>query len=289
MKKQMWLLAGLVALGLLIAGVTFTVNQNEYAVLTRFGKTVEVILEPGLNLKVPGIHGVYRFDKRLQLHEGLLLECLTRDKKNIAIRNVVVWRISEPGTFYMSVGAAMDLAAQKLDDLLTSKGAGAVGDFSFDELISVEHEVKIPELEERIKRELARSLEEGGYGMEIVSVEVGRLALPESNAYSVYQRMRKERNAIANKYRAEGEEEASKIRARADRERSVILSDAYEKAQKLRGEGEAEAARIYAEAFREDPEFYRFWRTLQSYSKILDEKTTLVITDDSEIMKYLGE
>jgi membrane protease subunit HflC len=216
------------------------------------------------------------------------METLTKDKKNVAFRCMVVWEISDPGVFFVSVGN-MEAATQKLDDLLTSKGAGAMGDFNFDDLISVVKEVQIPALEERIREELAERLNEGGYGMEIESVEVDRLALPEANAYSVYERMREERNAIANKYRAEGEEEAAKIRAAADREKTEILSKSYEESQKIRGEGEAEAARIYAKAFSRDTEFYQFWRSLQSYQKILDEKTTLVLSEDSELLKYLGQ
>ncbi len=289
MKRVLIVLATAGVLVGIVSAVTFTVGQNEYAVKTQFGKPVATITAPGLNWQWPApIQRVNRFDKRLQLHQGLLMETLTRDKKNIALRCAVVWRISDPATFFVSVGT-MEAAAQKLDDLLTSKGAGAAGDFDFDDLISVDHEVKLPALEQRIKEELADRLQSGKYGMEIKSVEVDRLALPEQNAYAVYQRMKKERNAIANKYRAEGEEEAAKIRAQADREKSDILSAAYEQAQKIRGEGEAEAARIYAQALSKDPEFYQFWRTMQSYPKILDEKTTLVIFDDSELMKYLGK
>jgi len=277
------------ALIAVLAATTFTVSQNEYAVVTRFGKPVRTIKEPGLNFQLPRpIHRVNRFDKRLQIHRGLLLESLTRDKKNIAVRTVVIWTVADPAVFFVSVGS-MEAAAQKLDDILTSKGAGAIGDFSFDDLISVENPVKIPELEKRIQTELAETLTQGGYGMKIHAVEMDRLALPEANAYAVYQRMRKERNAIANKYRAEGEEQAARIRAEADREKSEILSEAYETAQKIRGEGEAEASRIYAEAFSRNQEFYRFWRTLESYKKILDKKTTLVLSQDSELLKYLGE
>jgi len=276
------------ALGLL-AAVTFIVNQNEYAVVTRFGKPVKTITSPGLNFQWPApIERVNRFDRRLQIHPGLLLECLTKDKKNIVLRCVILWRISDPGTFFVSVGT-VDAAAQKLDDLLTSRGAGAVGGFNFDELISIEHRPQIPELKKRIFNELSDRLKSGGYGLEIKALEIDRLALPEANTYAVYERMRKERKAIANKYRAEGEEEAAKIMAQADREKSELLSTAYEQAQKIRGEGEAEAARIYARAFNQDPEFYQFWRTLQSYQKILDEKTTLVLSEDSELLKYLGK
>jgi membrane protease subunit HflC len=273
----------------MIAAVTFIVHQNDLVVLTQFGKPIETITAPGLNLKWPiPIQRVNRFDRRLQLHQGLLLECLTKDKKNLVVRCVVMWRISDPMSFYLSVGS-LDGAAPKLDDLLTSRGAGAVAEFNFDDLISVEHVPMIPDLERRIFNDLSDRLASGSYGMEIETVEVDRLALSPANASSVYQRMKKERNAIANKYRAEGDEEAAKIRAQADLEKSEILSAAYEEAQKIKGEGEAEAGRIYAEAFSKDPDFYRFWRTLQSYQTILDEKTTVVLSEDCELLKYLGE
>jgi membrane protease subunit HflC len=282
----------LVVVGVLvgvIASVTFSVHQNDYVVLTQFGEPVETITVPGLNFRwPPPIQRVNRFDRRLQLHQGLLLECLTKDKKNLAVRCVVLWRVSDPMSFFVSVGT-MGAAAQKLDDLLTSRGAGAVGEFEFDDLISIEHIPLISDLEQRILNELSDRLASGGYGIDIETVEVDRLALSPANAASVYERMRKERNAIANKYRAEGDEEAAKIRAQADLEKSEILSAAYKEAQKIKGEGEAEAGKIYSEAFSRDPEFYRFWRTLQSYQKILDEKTTLVLSEDSELLKYLGE
>jgi modulator of FtsH protease HflC len=287
MNRLIWISTVLALIVLVIASTTFTVNQNEYAIVTRFGKPVNTIMEPGLNFQMPvPIHKVNRFDKRYQLHQGLLMESLTKDRMNIAIRCVVIWKISDPLNFFESVGT-MTAANQKLDDLLVSRVTGALGDFEFGELVRVEGKIKIPELENRIKTELDDRLDAGKYGIEIKSVELDRLALPEANAYSVYQRMRKERNAIANKYRAKGEQEAAKIRAEADREYSDILSRAYEETQKIRGEGEAEAARIYSDAFSRDPEFYDFWRSMTSYQKILDEKTTIVLTDDSELLKYL--
>ncbi len=289
MKRALFIILAIGLLILVIASVTFTVGQNEYAVVTRFGKHVKTITAPGLYWKAPTpVERVNRFDKRLMLHKGLLLERLTKDKKNVSIQCMVVWRISDPLTFYTSV-TTVDAAGQQLDDLLTSRSAGAVGDYDFDDLISVDREIKISELEERIEKELAERLAEGNYGLEIVSVELDRLALPESNAWAVYQRMRKERKARANLHRAEGEREAAKIKAQADRDKSDILARAYEKSQKIRAEGEAEAAKVYAEAFTKDPEFYKFWRTMQSYDKILDEKTTLVLSSDSELLKYLGE
>jgi membrane protease subunit HflC len=288
-RKLLWISA-LVAFCVLIVGsITFTVDQSEYAVVTQFGRPVRTVLEPGLSFRWPvPIQRVYRFDRRLQLHEGALFETLTKDRKNIAIRFVVLWKLSDPGLFLESVGTA-EAAALKLDDLLTSRGAGVLGDFLFDDLISVEHPTRLAKLEERVKSELSTRLKEGGYGMVIQSVEIDRLALPRANAVAVYERMRAERNGIASKFRAEGEEQADKIRAEADRQRSDILSKANEDAERIRGEGDAEAARIYADAFRREPDFYQFWRTLQSYEKILDTKTTLVLSEDSELLKYLAE
>jgi len=291
MKKVFIILTAVLLAALLVSGFTHTVSRKEYVVVTRFGKPIATIVEPGLYFKLPPpADRVNRFDKRNQLHQGELMETMTRDRKNIVIRCAVLWKISKDDliTFYESVGNFEDAGA-KLNDLLKSKRDGAVGDFAFDDLFSVEKPVKIPELEKRIKEELAASLSEGGYGMEIMTVEVDRLALPEANAFSVYQRMKKERMAEANLYRAEGEREAAKIRAEADRKSSEIRSNAYQEAQKIMGEGEAEAAGIYADAFSRDPDFYRFWRTMQSYEKILDQKTTLVLSEDSELLKYLQE
>ncbi len=228
---------------------------------------------------------VNRFDRRLQLFESRLVEFLTKDKKNLVVKFFVVWTIEEPKHFFLSV-SDVTTAEQKLDDILISKGGAAVGDYEFDDLISTEKEVRIGDLEERIQVDLeAQTLRD--YGIRIDTVGISRLALPESNAYSVYNRMKAERKAIANKYRAEGEEKAAGIRAHADREKSDLISEGYHKAQVILGEGEAEAAKIYSEAFQRDPEFYQFWRTLEAYDEILDEKSILVLSEDSELFKYL--
>jgi membrane protease subunit HflC len=280
------ILGAVTGLGILIALFTYTVNETELAVLTRFGKPVKTIENPGLNLKWPApVHKVNRFDRRLQLFESRLVEFLSKDKKNVVLKFMVAWRIEDPMLFFQSVGN-ITTAEQKLDDILISKGGAAMGDYNFEDLISIEEEIKITELEERIKADLEEQTLRD-YGIKINEVGISRLALPESNAWSVYNRMRAERKAIANKYRAEGEEQAAGIRAQADREKSDLVSEAYRQAQVTRGEGEAEAAKIYAEAFKRDPEFYQFWRTMETYRKILDENTTLVLSENSELFKYL--
>jgi membrane protease subunit HflC len=288
MKKNIWILGGIVLLGLIIALVTFTVDETDYVVVTQFGRPVRTITESGLQFKLPyPAQRVNRFDRRLQVFESRLIEFLTRDKKNIVIKFFVCWGVKDPKLFLQAVGTNM-VAEQKLDDILTSKGGAAIGDFEFEDLISVEQDIRIDELNERVRTNIEEQALRD-YGILVTEVGISRLALPESNAFSVYNRMRAERKAIANKYRAEGKEMASGIRAKADRDKSEILSKVYQEAQIIRGEGEAEAARIYAEAFQKDLEFYQFWRTMESYRKILDEKTTLVLSEDSELFKYLKE
>lgn len=286
MKRMLYVLCGAIVLAVMVSLFTFTVNVTECAVVTQWGRPVRTIEDPGLNVKwPPPVQKVNRFDRRLQLFESRLVEFLTKDKKNVVVKFFVVWRIEEPKAFFLSV-SDVATAEQKLDDILISKGGAAVGDYEFDDLISIEKEVRIGDLEERIQVDLeAQTLRD--YGIRINTVGISRLALPESNAYSVYNRMKAERKAIANKYRAEGEEKAAGIRARADREKSDLISEGYHRAQVILGEGEAEAAKIYTEAFQRDPEFYQFWRTLEVYDKILDEKSILVLSEDSELFKYL--
>jgi len=286
MRRMLYVLCGVIFLAVMVGLFTFTVNATECAVVTQWGRPVRTIENPGLNLKwPPPVQKINRFDRRLQLFESRLVEFLTKDKKNVVVKFFVVWRIAAPKDFFLSVGDVAT-AEQKLDDILISKGGAAVGDYEFDDLISTEKEVRIGDLEERIQVDLdAQTLRD--YGIRIDTVGISRLALPESNAYSVYNRMKAERKAIANKYRAEGQEKAAGIRAHADREKSDLISEGYHRAQVILGEGEAEAAKIYTEAFQRDPEFYQFWRTLETYDKILDEKSILVLSEDSELFKYL--
>lgn len=287
-QQTIWVPGGIVLLVLIIALVTYAVDETEYVVVTQFGRPVRTVTESGLQFKLPyPIQEANRFDRRLQVFESRLIEFLTRDKKNIVVKFFVCWGVKDPKLFLQAVGTNT-VAEQKLDDILTSKGGAAIGDFNFDDLISVEQDIRIDELNERVRTNIEeQSLRD--YGILVTEVGISRLALPESNVFSVYNRMRADRKAIASKYRAEGKEMASGIRAKADRDRSEILSNAYQESQIIRGEGEAEAARIYAEAFQKDLKFYQFWRTMESYRKILNEKTTLVLSEDSELFKYLRE
>ena len=288
MKKLLICLGVILGVVLVLSMFTFVVDQTQYVVLTQFGRPVKVYDQPGLKFKLPlPIQKVNRIDRRLLVFESRLLELLTKDKKNLVIKCYVCWRVLEPMHFFQAVGNRA-MAEQRIEDVLIAKAGASLGGFEFEELLNSEEQIKIPELEEKIRESIGEQVKKN-FGIEIVKVGISRLQLPETNTYSVYNRMREERKAIANKYRAEGQEQASKIKAEADRQKAEIIAEAQKQAEIIKGEGEAEAVKIYAQTAGKDPEFFKFWRTLQVYKKILDEKTTLILSEDSELFKYLSK
>lgn len=288
MKKWRRRVLVLLAAVFVVRSCFFTVDVTQTAVVTQFGNPVKVVLEPGLQLKIPFIQQVRRFDARLQVFEPPQGEYLTKDKKNVVVTSFAVWRIADPLHYFRALPT--DAAAKsQLTDVISSELGASLGSVPFDQLVSVQGETRrLKEMIGSVKATLAGVAREK-YGIEIVDFDVKRLAFPEQNRRSVFDRMRAERERIARRYRSEGEEEARKIRAQADREESSILAEAYKESEVLRGEGEAQATRIYGEAIAKDPQFYEFTRTLEAYRKFLDDKTTLILPSDSELMKLLTE
>lgn len=285
--KKIIILIVLIVLALIIAAsFFFTVDESEYVVLTQFGNPIRTLEQAGLHKKLPW-QTVNRFDKRMQLYETALIEYLTGDKKNVVLQAFVCWSVEDPLEFFRAV-RTFDSAHQKLDDLICASIGAKLGDYNMSNLISVNtEEVKIPEMERQISSEVNEKTEEG-YGIRIARVGISRLALPEDNARSVYKRMEAERSAIANEYRAFGREEAEKIKAQADREKSDIIATAYKEAQIIQGEGDAKAAEIYAEAYSKAPDFFKLLRTLEAYKKILKQEAMIVMSADSDLLKYLN-
>ncbi len=265
--------------------IFFQVDQTEYVVVTQFGRPVRAITEPGLNWKLPDpIQSIQRFDNRLKVFLPSQAEFLTRDKKNIVAEGYPTWKIADPVEFMKTV---QDIAGAqaRLTDIVSSELGVVFGQYDLSSLVTAEEgKMKLPEMMEKVTRTSNNKVKE--YGMTVTDVRVKVLNFPEKNKQSVFQRMRAERERIARKYRSEGTEEASKIQAEADKEKKIILSQAYEKAQKLKGEGDAMAIRIYAEAYQKDSEFYKFLRSLQAYEKFIDDKTTVILPTDAEILKY---
>lgn len=213
-------------------------------------------------------------------------EFLTSDKKNLVIENYVVWKIRDPNRFVQTVGDAT-AAEMRLHDIIWSGLSAALGTHELESIVSASPEkVQTAQMLDNLTALTDRAALEQ-YGINVVDVRIKRINLPEQNKQSVYARMRAERERIAKQYRAEGEEQALSIRAEADRQREEILSLAYKQAEKTKGEGDAESTRIYGQAYSRNPRLYKLLRTLEAYKKVLDDKTTAILSSDSELLKIL--
>lgn len=283
-RYRNWLL---VLAGLLLAwSALFTVRETEFALVTQFGKPVRTITDAGLKTKVPLVHQVRFYDRRLRVYNPPRSEFLTKDKKNLSIDSYALWQIADPETFVQAVGNER-AAEMRLHDLVWSGLAAAIAGLDLEEIVSVSPSlVKTGKVLDRLATESGtEALEE--YGIRVVDVRLKRLNLPEQNKQSVYARMRAERERIARQYRAEGEEQALRIRAEADRKREEILAKAYKAAETTKGEGDAQAARIYGAAYSRNQSFYKLTRTLEAYRKALDEHTTVILSADSELLRLM--
>lgn len=285
--KRKWLIPVLLAATALalIWLSFFTVRETQFVLVTQFGRPLYTVYDAGLHFKWFWESASY-FDRRLRIYNPRPSEFLTQDKKNLVIESYVAWRIQDPKRFVETVGDPI-AAEMRLHDIVWSGLSAALGTHDLESIVSTNLEtVKAATMMDQLTSLTDRAAL-GQYGIEVVDVRIKRLNLPEQNKQSVYARMRAERERIARQYRAEGEEQALRIRADADRQREEILSVAYKQAEKTRGEGDAESTRTYSQAYSKNPRFYKLLRTLEAYKKILDDKTTAILSSDSELLKIL--
>lgn len=284
----------LIVLAAVLEGLTclFTVHETQHAIVTRFGDPVRVLTEAGLRVKWPWpVDLVQYFDDRLQVYdhpgpEYPAKEFLTKDKKNIEVATYTCWKIMDTLRFYENV-YDQEGAEARLSDIIVSELGTALGQYDLSALISTEAEqFRRGQIVQGIATACAQRADQD-YGIEIVDFRIKRIDFPVQNRSSVFDRMRAERKRIATQFRSEGDEEATKIRAAAEKERVELLSEAYKQAKEIEGRAEAEAARIYAQAFGQDPEFYEFLRTLQSYETSMKKGTTVILSQDSRYLKLL--
>lgn len=290
------ILIGIVSLLILVAGTSsvFVVDEAESAVVLRFGRVISVIEEPGLKLKFPApIDQIRRFDKRVLYQQIPQTEFLSADKKNVLVSSFLTWRIQSPRLFLEAL-STRDSAESRLSTLVKSSLGAALGNRPFTDYIPENPDDASPAASGQNLLNL-ESVVFGGvsdvaaadYGIEVVSFGISRFSFPQQNLMAVFARMRAERERIASAYRSEGAAEATKILANAERERREILAKAESEAEVLRGKSEAEAAGIYAEAYATDPDFYAFLRKLETYEKIIDEQTTVIVPADSGLLDLL--
>lgn len=296
-----------IALILVIRSFVFTVDEREQVVITQFDKIVRVIVddinEPsiqelknnprfanvkiqegkGLFFKIPFIQSVKRFSNQLLTFDTAAEEVFTRDKKIILLDNFAQWKIVNPVTFMINIGGNRETANLRIDEFLYSKMREEIGKIDAHTLIADKDYVM--EMLENVEEYINSQLEP--LGIKIMDIRIKRTEFPDEAKPSIYEQMRSERQAVATEYRALGQKQARTIRSEAERNATIIEAQAYEQAQRIMGEGDAEALRIYAEVYNVDPEFYEFWKTLQTYKSVIDEDTTIIISPDSPFAKYI--
>jgi membrane protease subunit HflC len=271
---------GVIALLLLGASPFFIVDITETAIVIQLGKPVRTIVEPGLKVKVPLVQNVVYFDKRLLDYEAVSQDVITTDKKTLVIDNFAKWRIKDPLKVYEAF-QTQQAALARLDDIIYSELRVELGRHTSSEIVSQTRSAIMETVTARSNEKAAP------YGIEVQDVRIKRADLPEQNEKAVFTRMQAEREREAKRYRSEGAEEAQKIRSEAEKERQIILAEAYKTSQALMGGGDAQAFKVYAQAYRQDAEFFEFMRSMEAYKKALDKHTMLVLSPDSEFLKFL--
>ena len=283
MKNLGTILLTVIAALLLLSLSAFTVDQREYALVFRLGEVVSVKKEPGLYFKIPMVENVRYFDKRiLTLNWVEPDRFLTSEKKNVLVDSFVKWRIVDPMKYYVSVKGDELQAERRLSQTVNDGLRAEFGKRTIHEVVSGERSKIMEILRQRADRD-SRQM-----GIQVLDVRLKRVDLPQEVSESVYQRMEAERKRVANELRSQGAGAAEKIRADADKQREVIIAEAFREAQRTKGEGDAKAAEIYAQAYGKNPEFYAFYRSLEAYRNSFKNKSDVfVLEPDSEFFKYL--
>ncbi len=259
----------------------FVVDLRQRALVRQFGEIVGTDFAPGLHFKLPFVQDVLTFDSRMLTMDNQRTEnFLTLEKKNVRVDFFVKWRIADTGTYYLATGGDESVAMDRLEASINRGLRDEFAGHTIQQALS------------SARGEVTKALEptvaeiKSGLGIEIVDVRVKRIDFPDDVRDKVYERMRAERTRVATELRAKGAEQAEKIRAEADRSATVTVADAYGEAERTRGEGDARAAEIYGRAYGQDPEFYRFYRSLLAYRDTMRGKDILVLEPDSEFFRY---
>jgi membrane protease subunit HflC len=275
----------LAVVALLISGTLFTVDQRQNAIVFQLGDVKEVVQRSGLHLKWPLLQNVRLFDMRiLTFDDSEPLRFLTQGNRPVLVDSFVKWRIADVRQYYVSVQGDEMRAATRIKQTVAGVLRDEFGARTVHEVVSGEREAVMNRVRDKVDQDLKR------IGVEIVDVRLKRVDLPQDVSESVYRRMEAERKRIANELRSTGAAEAEKIRADADRQREVLLAEAYRDAQRIRGEGDAKSAAIYAGAFNQNPEFYSFYRSMEAYRSTFRGRNDLMLLEpNSDFLRYFRD
>jgi membrane protease subunit HflC len=279
------ILAGLVVVALLASSALFTVDQRQNAMVFQLGEVKEVVTKAGLHFKWPVIQNVRYFDMRiLTFDDSEPLRFITSEKKPVLVDSFVKWRITDVQQYYLSVQGDEFRAATRIKQTISDGLQAEFGRRTLHDVVSGQRDDIMADVRTKADTDLKR------IGVEIVDVRLKRVDLPPEVSDSVFGRMQAERKRIANEQRSTGAAEAERIRADAERQREIILAEAYRDAQRVRGEGDAKSSAIYAGAFSANPEFYSFYRSMEAYRSSLRGKNDLMLIEPtSDFFRYLRD
>ena len=269
---------------MLASSMLFVVDQRQYAIIFALGEVKEVITEPGLKFKLPPpLQNVAYYDKRiLTIDTPDSDRFITSEKKNLVVDSFIKWRISDPKLYYVSVQGREVDAVYRIQQSLKDALNNEIGKRTVNDMVSGVRERVMQDIRTKVNEDTKK------IGVEIVDVRLKRVEFSDEIKDSVFKRMESERKRVANELRSTGAADGEKIRADADRQRSVIIAEAYRDAQRIQGEGDGKASAIYAQAFGQNPEFYNFYRSLEAYRNSFRSKSDiLVVEPNSEFFKYL--
>ena len=258
----------------------FTVDEKEQAIITQVGEFKRAITKPGLHFKKPFIEKITRFEKRILSTDAPPGQYLTLDKKRLVVDFLARWKIVDPLVFFKSVRNLFS-ANTRIEDIVYSELREELATHNLNEVIAENREL----IMDAVKEGSSEKLKE--YGIELIDVRIKRADLPAEVQQSVFDRMVAERKRISKRYRSEGEEESAKIRAETNKNKEIILAEAYSKSEKIKGEGDKVATKIYSDSYSRDPGFYEFMRKLDAYDKIIDEKSVIFLPIDSNLLDLI--
>ena len=283
MKNIGTILVGLLGALIVASLLMFTVDQRQNAIVFQLGEIVSVKKTPGLYFKLPLVQNVRYFDTRILTMDSVEPErFITSEKKNVLVDSFVKWRIIDVKQYYVSVGGDEARAQTRLQQTVNDSLRAEFGKRTIHDVVSGERNQIMEILRQKADQD-ARTI-----GVQVLDVRLKRVDLPSEVSESVYRRMDAERKRVANELRSTGSADAEKIRADADRQREVLLAEAYREAQRIKGEGDAKASAIYAGAYTQNAEFYAFYRSLEAYRQSFKGKSdVMVLEPSSEFFKYL--
>jgi membrane protease subunit HflC len=276
---------GLLVLVVLLSASLFTVDQRQNAIVFQFGEVRRVVTTPGLHLKWPLVQNTRFFDMRiLTFDDPEPQRFITAENKPVLVDAFVKWRISDVRQYYVSVGGDEARASTRIGQTVNGLLREEFGRRTVHDVVSGEREAIMQSVRDRVEQDA------GKIGVTIVDVRLKRVDLPQEVSVDVYRRMESERKQVASELRSTGSAEAEKIRAEAEKQREVVLAQAYRDAQRVRGEGDAKASAIYAQAFSQNPEFYSFYRSMEAYRQSFRSRGDLLLLEpSSDFFRYLKD